>query len=120
MIMRIAPNGWRRTGLGMIGLVILVGSVRTWTVPASPDLQGTAVESLHPAVNVEGKNHRHEARRGAPIDDAVGRVAYEPAQDGPRSPGLPKRDGAPVRLPRSISTEIDLEDVELSELMARA
>jgi translocation and assembly module TamB len=143
MSKRIPPHRWRRFGLGLIGLVILVGCVRTWAVPAlvvgqnrsndrglvtlrsrqGPSTPASPLPALHLAKHAEDSTLRSETKtegRAAPIDAAVGQAAYEPTSAGTRSPALPKREGTPVKLPKTISTEIDLEDVELSEVLARA
>jgi len=129
-----APAAWKLEDRGVVG-GRLTGSVRIRAslAPEGLDLtgssgegvvrgatvQGVPVKSLRLAMRGEGKDVRLEAG-GERGDADLERVAYGAAlvaagRTGQSGPGSKK-----MQFPRSFSTEIDLEDVELSRLVDKA
>lgn len=133
-----APKGWKldRSGLDG-GRMTGRAGLRVALAPDGPDLsgswgdgviqgatlQGVPVKSLRLVMSAEGKDLKYETagvpRTGGSAADAD-RIAYEAARAGALPPAGPKRKGSGFQLPRSFSTEIDLEDVELSRLVDKA
>lgn len=121
-----APKSWHLDRAGVEG-GRLTGAAHLKMVlaPDGADLTGSTGDAaitggtLHgipvKAVRLVLRDDPGAARTGrvgvAPADPGLARVAYEPTA-GRKAPAL--------KLPRSFSTEIDLEDVELSRLVAKA
>ena len=133
-----SPRTWQLDRMGLSGgLMSGKSRVRATLVPGGVDLTGTTgdaeikgammqgfpVKSLHLVMRAEGTDLHYEARNGSRVareDPAVDRIGPVPPQEKVPAQTPPKRVGPTVRLPRSFSTEIDLEDVELKTLVARA
>jgi translocation and assembly module TamB len=137
-----SPRAWQldRTGLSG-GLMSGKARVRAALTPDTIDLTGTTgdaqiheatlqglpVKSLRLVLRAEGADLHYETEAGTPPDPradgdnpAVDRVADAPSGGGDPSRTPPSRVGHGIQLPRSFSTVIDLEGVELSTIAARA
>ena len=86
-------------------------------------LQGFPVKSVRLVMRAEGAELHYETKidsRVASENRAIDQMGQVPPPGSVPARTPPKPVGPTVRLPRSFTTEIDLEDVELTTLVARA
>jgi len=113
---RFGVEGGRLTGSAHLKMVLepdgadLTGSTGDATITGGT-LHGIPVKAVRLVLRGESADGRHGRVVLAPADPALARAGYQPAA-GKKDPAL--------KLPRSFSTEIDLENVELSRIVAKA